>query len=44
MEKYYPSICLEVLESMKYVGQNWWLLSKEQNPGPPEYENGVLTT
>jgi hypothetical protein len=42
---YYPGICLEGLrKTMKNLSQNSRCPNRYLNPGPPEYEAGVLTT
>jgi hypothetical protein len=42
--RYYPGICLEGLsKSMKNLCQDSWSPGLDLNPGPPEYEAGVLT-
>jgi hypothetical protein len=43
--RYYPVFCLEVLKkTTKNLGQNCQYRSRDLNPGPPEYETGMLTT
>jgi hypothetical protein len=43
--RYYPSICLEGLrKTTKNLSQDTRSPVRDLNPGPPEYEEGVLTT
>jgi hypothetical protein len=43
--KYYPGICLEGLrKATKTLSQDSRSASRDLNPGPSEYEAGVLTT
>jgi hypothetical protein len=43
--RYYPVICLEGLrKTTKNLSQDRRSLGRDLNPGPPEYEAGVLTT
>jgi hypothetical protein len=43
--RYYPGICLEGLtKTTKNLSQHSRSPGRDLNPGPPEYEAGVLTT
>jgi hypothetical protein len=43
--RYYPGICLEGLRQItKNLGQDSRPSGRDLNPGPPEYEAGMLTT
>jgi hypothetical protein len=43
--RYYPGIYLEVLrKTTRNLSQHGRSPSRDMNPGPPEYEAGVLTT
>jgi hypothetical protein len=43
--EYYPIIHLEILrKGTKNLSQDRWSPVRDLNPGPPEYEAGVLTT
>jgi hypothetical protein len=43
--RYYPGLCLEVLsKNTRNLSQDSQSLGRELDPGPPEYNAGVLTT